>query len=820
MVEEQILELSYNEIYKTVQDEFKSVFLESKNIQELFDHLNFINIDENWFKIPGQPEAYTSKFVKKLIEKAGVPTQSLLEQTTVKREKTVFHERLRRYPDYMVIKGQGSSKGLLIEIEPIGKNLAVDIEKFQKKTYIRQDGRKDHLSGIAQVLEWYSEFTGLEIDYDGLATNFVNWYLVFHSGVEYQMKWVEISPQDALELIIRVAKGKSPDYTTRNFEVLYDTIEKFYKLFNERLSYIISNIKGEKCKRPDIKILNIPSDKSLEEKILLGVGTYRTNFFRMLFIRILEEWKLIPFDPIGYIFTKIEPAQTLLLHQLFFEVFNQTQEERKSNPDIDTKFLKLPYLNGGLFRRTSAEKDYNVKLGSSVYRDMWKMLTSFSFTKKKSENNNINPEVLGYIFERTLEATGERKKTGTYFTPDIITHYMAKELINSDVVEKLNVFIKKKMILNYSIDSIEEIDTLEKNVRKELFNKLVIILKRIKICDNACGSGAFLKSCGDEIINLYRRIYNFFSWELDYLSKTPKGKRPFKNLYSMKRFILQHNLYGVDYLESASEGCQLRLWLWLVEPPSDYKSVMLVESLPNIDFNIRRGNTLIGFHGFDIDKSIISKNSHFIEMIESYYLEKKDSKKDEEIRKILFHLRSELYGLLNEQYRIKLSDFFKDIKLNDDIQKRLERTRDFSSKEGQLDVLDFLRIFHWNVDFYNILKNGGFDIIIGNPPYVRAEIEDDHHILQREVLKSMNKEYPSLIEKWDVFIAFIELSFRYLLKKGGKFGYIVSNALCTVNYAKKIREYLVTDHRITSIDFIEDFEVFKGIGVVPVILFA
>ena len=131
-----------------------------------------------------------------------------------------------------------------------------------------------------------------------------------------------------------------------------------------------------------------------------------------------------------------------------------------------------------------------------------------------------------------------------------------------------------------------------------------------------------------------------------------------------------------------------------------------------------------------------------------------------------------------------------------------------------------MKVFHWIVDFYPIFKNGGFDIIVGNPPYVRADREDAFHIDQRKILKELKQDYPSLFKKWDLFVAFIELSIRYLIKKDGKFAYIVSNALCTVEYSKKIRKYLVENCEINRIDFIDDFQVFKGIGVVPVILFA
>ena len=143
------------------------------------------------------------------------------------------------------------------------------------------------------------------------------------------------------------------------------------------------------------------------------------------------------------------------------------------------------------------------------------------------------------------------------------------------------------------------------------------------------------------------------------------------------------------------------------------------------------------------------------------------------------------------------------------------------AKEYNINIEDLKKVhtFHWIFEFPEVfLKKKGFDIIVGNPPFVRADTEDDIFTTQREILTNISL-YETLWEKWDLFIAFVERSIKNLLSEDGKFSFIISDAICTVKYAKRIRDWIRENKSISRIDYFEGFEVFKGIGVNPIIFF-
>jgi adenine-specific DNA-methyltransferase len=157
---------------------------------------------------------------------------------------------------------------------------------------------------------------------------------------------------------------------------------------------------------------------------------------------------------------------------------------------------------------------------------------------------------------------------------------------------------------------------------------------------------------------------------------------------------------------------------------------------------------------------------------------------------------------LNKKYRVKANKLF--ISQNKSIEKEdISRTNSF----------------HWDFEFPEVfLAKKGFNVIIGNPPYVRADSDDEIHILQRKIIGHTN-DYSLLFEKWDLFVAFLERSLKHLLNPNGTFGFILSDSLCTVKYAEKIREYLIESLTITRIEYFEDYDVFSGIGVNPIIIY-
>lgn len=740
-------EIDYNAIYNSIKNEFKDCFKKSKQITDLFEGISYKSIDSNWFENPSKPENNTIHYVRSLIEEIGVNSKKIIEEKKISREKTEFFRKLNRYPDLMIMKNDKSPKHILIEVEAIGQNLEKDIKAFQTKSYIRADGTRDSIHGIAQALEWFHEFIGLSEKYFGMATNFRDWYLIKYSEDKLDMVYTKISIADALDIIERVAIGDMPDYVISDLGKYEETIDKFYKEFNLRLHYIIQNLIEETCEKPNIKILGIPTGLSEDKQIEIAIKFYRTNFFRLLFIRILEEWKLIKFDPVKYIFSLLSPYHSAGFKQLFFDVFNEIEKER--SPDLFEKLKKLPYFNGGLFRKSPEEEKYNLSLTSDVFKDIWEILTDYHFTEKKDESKYVNPEILGYIFERTLDATGIRKDSGSYYTPDQITYVIAQRTINNFVVDELNTFCLDKKILRYRLGSLEEIYILTNETREKIYKQIIAILKKIKICDCSVGSGAFLRAAAERLTDIYRKIYKFFDWELKFYQKSNlKAKRPFKDLYQMKKHILQNNIYGVDLLDTSVEICKLRLWLWLIQPSHGYKTSDIKESLPNIDFNIRNGNSLIGYTNLkEIESDLYKTNFDiFQKKITEYYTGLKSSKKDEFDRQIILHERDKAYDELTEKLRSKFEKIIIP-KINSKTKKDLIRP----NREKQFSRLKEFKPFHWVFDFNQIMEQGGFDILIGNPPWNAIKPYDKEFFYKYDERLTLHgvqkKESDSIIKK-------------------------------------------------------------------------
>ncbi len=781
--------------YEKITSEFKDKFLPSKLIDNIFEvyrtDLNKIkerkssSVSRSWFKVKAKPETYTKRAIERLFNEIGIPSTELIEEKALSSEKSVFSGKLDKYPDFMVPKGEGSAKSLLIEVERIGKSLT----------------EKDE--GIDQVRKWFGpKFEGLSEDYNALATNFSDWVFFRRKADEYGMEDVLVTPEQALEIISDTYFGKATVYSTESIERQYDKIEKFHKNFNERLGWIVKNLQGEPTKRRDIKVSGIPTRLSLILRKEIAIRYYRTIFFRLLFIKIIEEWKLIKRDPIRIIFDQSPSYHNPLFQQLIFDIFNKTDEERK-DLDLLKTFLDLPYLNGGLFRRNEFEKIYPLKLSSAGFKDIWDILKKHSFTKDETGKEFLDPEVLGYIFEKTLDATGSRKSTGSYYTPKIITDHMSRSSIESLVTDRLNSILQKEEILNYSLENINEIEILENEIKNKVYIKLINILKDLKICDNACGSGAFLKSSGDMLLKIYKKVYQNFKWDLPYHSATKiEGtKRPFNDIYELKRYILQNNLYGLDIIPTAIEICELRLWLWLIQPPEGFSGEFLIEPLPNIDYNIQIGNSLIGFVkskelGEGLLKWMTPKVMEYQKAIKEYYNEVSNSTISEEKKLELDELKKEAWFRLNAKLLDYYYDFIPPIIKKGNI--NASKREDINNSKKAF--LESLFPFHWFISIYDVISKGGFDIIIGNPPYGNI-FQKGSKMVYNKVFKTFNFRNP------DIYHQFIEQAHR-LLRNGGYISYIIPDTLLRKTQLTDLRKFFTTK---TLVELIECGRVFKDV---------
>lgn len=576
--------MNFQDIYEQIKNNFIKIIVDDELLKEklFFSHyktetrlvLSSYHIKPLPSTQGAKPEAITESYIKKLFYKMGVMDDLIVPQIRIMA--TPFGGRsFNRYPDFGIIN-KGEGKSLLFEIESLNK----DLTKLGNK------------EGIEQAIEWFHFCVGLEQDYNAVVTNFNEWYLLIYDKESNNMIPVKKTPGEILEIIRDVAIGQERIYLED------EKGEKITRAFYAEFSNKLRKLLDSKNKTILIQGLNRPTNTSNQEFNQMKIIFFRTIFFRIMFIKILLDWKLLKFDPIQEIFD-LEHKRNYFnsLRSLFFNVFNNDGKRI----DILERFKDLPYLNGGLFRISEIEENNpNISLNSEAIIDIWKFLKKYNFTLNLNDedtdnNNSINPNILGYIFEKSI---GDyRKKTGTYYTRSIITNYISKNTLERYLLDNINQRLKE--LLPWQLETIQQIKMYPLETKTKIFEYAIKILKDLKVCDPAVGSGAFLVSMAELIL----KIYNFFIKniglnELPYKSTEliDKDKRPFKDLYDLKSYIVQNNLYGVDINSSAVEICELRLWLWIVQPPSNLDTLNIeIEPLPNIDYNIRVGNSLFGY---------------------------------------------------------------------------------------------------------------------------------------------------------------------------------------------------------------------------------
>jgi len=523
------------------------------------------------------------------------------------------------------------------------------------------------------------------------------------------------------------------------------------------------------------------------------------------------------------------------LKNLFFEQF----AKKKSSPLLLGKNAQIvtPYLNGGLFRPKKIGEISEIDLKIGYTKEQWQKLFE-PFNKytwiiedeipdhEGEYEGNLTPEIIGHIYEKfvisieTLEeinlddlnisSKGDlkkgNKKIGAYYTPEYITEYISRKTITPHILEKLG--IKEEL----------EFDDLVNNNDTKTLKKILEIIDELTICDPACGSGAFLIKAGEILLEYKVKI----------LKQTLEGKI---NRYNLKKQIIVNNLHGVDIQEGAVEICKLRLWLWLISSADSKK----VEALPNIEYNFRVGNALIGW--FDENLSQISidnplndeikgifkgliavadeedeklleraelllKGYNLEKYIESYYLiytiyRKSDGRKAEKLKNIIEEIRLSIYNSIN----LPLRDY-----LNKKIKPNYNKNKPPITEDLFLEFLPF----HWKIDFGQILKNGGFDILIGNPPYIRNR---ELKIAEKKVLNT----YKSADGQYDIYQLFFERSIS-LIKNKAYLGFITSNKYAIASYGKKLRKLILDNNKIVSILDVSNIDVFKEVSTYPYVI--
>lgn len=419
-----------------------------------------------------------------------------------------------------------------------------------------------------------------------------------------------------------------------------------------------------------------------------------------------------------------------VLELLFFHVLNTKEAERKEYAEAckyDITILpgwdKIPFLNGGLFNPDEIDPKKCV-FPAVYFKEFFKFLDSYNFTIDENNQDDaevgIDPEMLGRIFENLLE---DNKAKGAFYTPKEVVDYMCREAIISYLQDERFKDEGNALIRRF-IETLD-ISLLSENQRNYLEDKLL----KVKICDPAIGSGAFPMG----LVNLLSRIFTVLN---TYTDNDPA---------KMKRNIMQQSIYGVDIEQGAVDIARLRFWLAMVVDE------VTPQPLPNLHFKIMQGNSLIeSYHSIDLAALMTGKSTTFD------YISIEQSKE----------LRSAIKLFYNETDHVKRSQRLNRIK---NIVATMVNNVDENVNLTKLDVSANDQFFMWHTWFADVFEKGGFDIVIGNPPY-GAKLSDTDKKFLNATYKSTGDDYNK--GSIDTFSLFIELGFN-LCKENGTGSFII-----------------------------------------------
>ncbi|WP_276259003.1 Eco57I restriction-modification methylase domain-containing protein [Haloglomus litoreum] len=506
---------------------------------------------------------------------------------------------------------------------------------------------------------------------------------------------------------------------------LYDTkqvVKEFYQQFEALRTDLVQEVAG------------IPDDRGDAKQRYVQV-----ILDRMIFLYFIQEKRLLDRDT-NYLHEKHEAivddegdVYAEFYHPLFFEML----AEGKQDPD----FGSLPYLNGGLFSTNPVEEEFeDARLGGSpertneLFGDILDFLSDWNWNVDERldivDPKNLSPAILGHIFEQTVN----QKEMGAYYTPEEITGFMARRTIHPYLLDQLNEAVDAEYdgvddVFGFSsIKSREGAEALAdggsvtaqapiENVETKHVEALYHdILTEARILDPAVGSGAFLLAAQEVLLDIYMQCIEYFQqldaegrgWELENRTREELesiGERQGGTTLYAKRSIILNNLYGVDIDEGAVEICKLRLWLSMVADIEDEPTE--VEPLPNIDFNIRQGNSLIGH----VDTSVVQNEGGNTDL--SSWGRKI---RFENIEKAIRNHKQATTSSQAQEWRREAE------KRVEEHREKFDQTlhREFQNIGFEKLSIDELREwspFHWPLEFADVFSEGGFNIIIGNPPW-------------------------------------------------------------------------------------------------------
>ena len=475
-----------------------------------------------------------------------------------------------------------------------------------------------------------------------------------------------------------------------------------------------------------------------------------------------------------------------VLEPLFFGILNTKPAEREAlftdygwDKSLLNEWKDIPYLNGGLFERDE-EDEPESRFPAEYFKRLFQFFSEYNFTIDENDPNDaevgVDPEMLGKIFENLLE---DNKDKGAFYTPKEIVRYMCQESLIAYL--ETNTSIAKDKIRQFVLSPEEGVADIPENKKP----KLLAALEEVKICDPAIGSGAFPMGLLNELLHC-REVLSGEHYDRA----------------EIKKSIIKNNIYGVDIEKGAVDIARLRFWLSIVvdeETPSP---------LPNLDYKIMQGNSLIeSFMGVDLSKLTYEKEYKKDKGEFSLFDDEKNR-----LQKTVSYLLSSYYSCSDHDKKVKLQQ-----EISDTINKQLEAqayNTSILAKLKEINLAENNKFFLWHTWFSDVFSRDdkeGFDIVIGNPPYISSKTQLSNPILaeQRNSLVASGK-YSCLYQKWDLYIPFIEFGINQICSTNGVCAMIVPYPLTNQIYAQKLREMILTKFHLFELVDLNGTKIFNN----------
>ena len=454
-----------------------------------------------------------------------------------------------------------------------------------------------------------------------------------------------------------------------------------------------------------------------------------------------------------------------VLEPLFFGILNTKPAEREAlftdygwDKSLLNEWKDIPYLNGGLFERDEEDEPESV-FPAEYFAKLFQFFSEYNFTIDENDPNDaevgVDPEMLGKIFENLLE---DNKDKGAFYTPKEIVRYMCQESLIAYL--ETNTSVAKDKIRQFVLSPEEGVVDIPENKKP----KLLTALEEVKICDPAIGSGAFPMGLLNELLHC-REVLSGEHYDRA----------------EIKKSIIQNNIYGVDIEKGAVDIARLRFWLSIVvdeETPSP---------LPNLDYKIMQGNSLIeSFMGVDLSKLTYEKEYKKDKGEISLFDDEKNR-----LQKTVSHLLSSYYSCSDHDRKVKLQQ-----EISDTINKQLEAQAynpEILRELGAINLAENNKFFLWHTWFSDVFTRDdkeGFDIVIGNPPYVVTN----------------KRDYPKYKWNSDLYKMFYELGIDVLMNFSGHLCFITPKFWMLNLEDEQMRKTFSCNLEIKQIAFCNPFE--------------